>query len=332
MSHPHHHYGLLGVDPKTLGQLLATKPFKFIVGHNATVFFIHQGIVSRLSTPLNSVINSRAKESPEDCVVWEDIDASVFLRFAQFVYTGAYTSFVPAGAPRPSEGPTKTTVNVAEDLPDRNNPEKPLFRGLFSPRTTTPQVGVGYGSALPVPPQESDIASPFKLPYSLATYEKAAKDRSNVHGPGSRGSPSAKKRNLISEFTANQVGLAGVSIEHSIRPTELTSAMFVGNVKIWVFAERFSIPLLMDLAYSHFAKELAHWTISPSTFVPEFGALIRYVYDERTIRGYQLRELVIQFAACVVEDVLGLAGWLELLDEVPKFAADLIHQMTNRFG
>lgn len=59
---------------------------------------------------------------------------------------------------------------------------------------------------------------------------------------------------------------------------------------------------------------------------------MRCVYDERTIKGCQLRQLVVQFATCVVEDVLGLAGWLQLLDDVPTFAADLINQMTNRFG
>jgi len=62
-------------------RLLATKPFKFVVGYNAVVFFIHEGVVSRLSSPLNAIANSRAKESQEDCVVWEDIDTSVFSRF-----------------------------------------------------------------------------------------------------------------------------------------------------------------------------------------------------------------------------------------------------------
>jgi len=106
--------------------------------------------------------------------------------------------------------------------------------------------------------------------------------------------------------------------------------MFVGNVNIFGFAERFSIPSLMDLACSHLVWELVHWTISPPSFIPEFGALVRYMYNEHTIKGGQLRQLVVQFAACVVEDVLGLAGWLQLLDDVPTFAADLIDQMANR--
>lgn len=199
-------------------RLLATRPFKFVVGHSAILFFIHQGVVSRLSAPLKAIVNSGAMESPEDCVVWEDIDASVFSRFAQFAYTGTYTSFVFAGT-RSSEGVSNTTVNAAEMLPDRSNPEKPL-QGLFSYCTTTPQVGVGDGGALPGP-QETDTAGPFKLPYSLASYERAATDRIIPHshselcgrsnslfgskrkrdmpcdcGPGSGGGPSAKKRNL----------------------------------------------------------------------------------------------------------------------------------------
>jgi len=224
-----------------------------------------------------------------------------------------------------------------EKLPDSNNLEKPLFQGFFSF-------------------QETDRAGAFKLPYSLASYEKAATDRTNAYGHSescgqaralfgskrkrdmlcncdlrSGGGPSAKKLNLISEFMVRQAG-ARMSIEQSEWLTEPASAMFVGNVKIYGFAERFSIPSLMELACSHLVWELVHWTISPSAFILEFGALVRCVYDERTIRGCQLRQLVVQFAACVVEDVLGLAGWPQLLDEVPKFAADLINQMTDRFG
>lgn len=88
----------------------------------------------------------------------------------------------------------------------------------------------------------------------------------------------------------------------------------------------------MDLAFSQLAHELTQWTIWPSAFVPGFGGLVRYVYGNHTAGGCQLRQLVAQFTACVVEDVSGLEGWSTLLKEVPDFAADLVDQMTNRLG
>ncbi|RYP39350.1 hypothetical protein DL767_002261 [Monosporascus sp. MG133] len=42
----------------------------------------------------------------------------------------------------------------------------------------------------------------------------------------------------------------------------------MGHAKIWVFARRFAITSLMDLAYSQLAVELAEWTILPFTFTP----------------------------------------------------------------
>src|SRR3569833_2828116 len=99
---------------------------------------------------------------------------------------------------------------------------------------------------------------------------------------------------------------------------------------MWVFGDRYAIASLKDRANSNLAHELMQWTISEAFFIPDFGGLVRYVYDDRTVAGCKLRQLVAQFAACVVEDVSGLGGWLELLNEVPDFASDFVKQMISR--
>ena len=63
------------------------------MGRDRVELYIHRGFVSRLSTPLNALVSSWAKEG---CVTWEDVDIDVFSRFAQFLYTGDYTGFAPA--------------------------------------------------------------------------------------------------------------------------------------------------------------------------------------------------------------------------------------------
>lgn len=88
----------------------------------------------------------------------------------------------------------------------------------------------------------------------------------------------------------------------------------------------------MHLSCKLLVRELAQWTVSESTFVPVFGALVRYVYNHLTEEGYPIRQLVAQFATCVVEDISGLEGWSSLLSEVPRFATDLISEMTMRFS
>ena len=51
--------------------------------------------MGRLSAPLDALITGRTNESLEGCVTLEDVDVDIFLRFAQFVYTGAYQGFAP---------------------------------------------------------------------------------------------------------------------------------------------------------------------------------------------------------------------------------------------
>ncbi|RYP52666.1 hypothetical protein DL768_002222 [Monosporascus sp. mg162] len=84
--------------------------------------------------------------------------------------------------------------------------------------------------------------------------------------------------------------------------------MFIRHAKIYIFTHTFAITSLMDLAYSQLAVELTQWIISPSAFASEFGGPVRYVCGNCKDREYQLRRLVAEFAACVVEDVTGLKG------------------------
>jgi hypothetical protein len=84
--------------------------------------------------------------------------------------------------------------------------------------------------------------------------------------------------------------------------------VFIGHARIWLFAHRFAIASLIDLTCSQLAHGLAQWTISPSAFVPKFRGLVRYIYSSHTGGGYQLRQLVADFATCVVKDMNGLEG------------------------
>ena len=163
---------------------------------------------------------------------------------------------------------------------------------------------------------------------------------------GSEGTPSEKKRDFISAFMAkadvmppHRTLWATVAAQPARRARALREPsrldfepVFVGHARMWVFADRYQVPSLMDHACAQLVRELAEWTLGPATFVPQFGGLVRYVYDDHTMVGCQLRLLVAQFAACVVEDVEALDEWPAVVNDVPDFAVDLMRQMTNRFG
>lgn len=59
-------------------------------------------------------------------------------------------------------------------------------------------------------------------------------------------------------------------------------------------------------------------------FVAEFGTLVRYAYYECSAGDGILRRLIVQFAACVLEDVKSLNGWRELVMELLDFGMDLL--------
>ena len=341
---------------------MATKPFKFIVGCEGLEFYIYQTLVSRLSTPLNALVNSWAKESSKDSVTWGDVESDVFLRFVQFAYFGTYTIENTGHAKHPEE--------VIEIVSDSEKPSQPVVQGLFSANKTVQRGNATslfggsatslFGSSAPPGVFTTRIAGAddFKLPYSLASYKAAAVGPrewlSKTQKPNKRGakrkidalahddsdpggtSPSEKKLNFIWTFIAKQDGHDATSSNGwqniSQAQTGSFENVFIGHAKIWTFATKYSINSLMDLACKKLAHELVQWTISVSTFVPEFGGLVRYVYNDCTTAESQLRQLVAQFAACVVEDVGGLEGWRLLLNEVPDFAVDLLSQVTNRFG
>jgi len=410
------------------------KPFRFLVGPSAREYFIHRTLVARLSPPLNALVNGGMRESREGCVAWDDVEEDVFQRFAQFAYTGLYTDYeptdlVPGSDTSPSaDQAVQITAKVVEKLlghmsPKTSEPRPPVPGApsvtsenatvlLDEDPTRTVRCCIDISeiaawdakAANPLAsrqePAGNEKKDAFRLPYSLASYERAATDwlagRSNHSRTckqrvmravkrkfeslscdcdlGSDGTPSEKKRDFISAFMAKvnvlpvqrrlhwqwaaiaaQTARTDRAAPTTTTTTTTTTAkstkmaktatasaassldlyfepVFVGHARMWVFADRYQIASLMDLACAKLVHGLADWTMSAATFVPQFGGLVRYVYDERTMVGCQLRLLVAQFAACVVEDVEALDEWPALVNEVPDFAVDLMRQMTNRFG
>ncbi|KAI1318029.1 hypothetical protein F5Y16DRAFT_392373 [Xylariaceae sp. FL0255] len=336
-----------------LEQPLVTKTLGFAVRHKKMEFYIHPDLVSRLSAPLDDLVKNATESSLEGCVILEDVDEDVLSRFAQFVYTGTYVGWAPAG----DDNRTGCSEGAAENMPAVLK-KRPVI--------DKPQIGL-FGRCVPsTDSQENYKQNAAVLPYSLVSYVTASTKQIIdltlvvVHSPECKqnqstsqisskrkfdamtcdcdGAPqSKKKQDFILAFVEKQGGLTGArsfATGPTISNPLLTSFenVLIGHAKVWVFAVRYAITSLSDHAYSRLVHELARWTIFASTFVSEFRRLVHFIYDNCRIGGSQLRLLVAQFATCVVDDVSGLEGWSGLLNEVPNFAEDLMNQMMGRFG
>ena len=88
-------------------RIVSSPPFAFLVGPDLREFTIHSALVAHQSRPLDALINGNMKEAIERCVKWEDIDEKTFIRFSQYVYTGAYNEEVPTkremNVPKPED-------------------------------------------------------------------------------------------------------------------------------------------------------------------------------------------------------------------------------------
>ncbi|KAM5357288.1 hypothetical protein ACJZ2D_016425 [Fusarium nematophilum] len=458
--------GLLSITPDQLERLTATKPLRFIVGHNKTEFTIHTSLLPPLSAPLTALARGELKKSPDCYVTLEEIGEDVFLRFMQFLYTGTYMSFQRDEKEEPSkqvEAVSQMTASISEELSDQTVQEtpmgldqspcppcatsstihrgsskdsshcttlfdggqvsdqeslsKPLSQALGTPTTTgglfgglkqqQPSTslfgsGVGttgglFGGSKQQQPSYSLFGSGVGTTGGLFGGLKQQQHSTSLFGSGvgttgglfggsnqhqphtglfssvemsnaSSGTaggqfggvevsntgfggspslkrklalastlcdcgPSKKKREYLSDFAQKYCGaIIDQGNIHCKPKTETLPFKFIGHARLWVFSNSFDITALMDLASSQLALELAQWGIWPSSFVSEFGDLVRYVYKNCPTGECRLTQIVAQYAACVAEDVCGLKGWSILLKEVPNFAADLVDQMTSRLG
>jgi len=257
------------------------------------VFYIHPGFFSQLSHPLNDIIRNSIADSSENCIVWEEVDSTVFLLFAEFAYTGQYHCPVPTKA-------------------DKDDASLGLSKRYASDAFALPYSQNWYGAC-------------GSCPHRVANDGKKHLFVSVTCDCG----PSKTTKHFISAFLLQYCGHAGTRTCFAQSFTDKSVERLIAHVQMWIIAAEYDVTKLMDKAARNLASKLAQWQISSSTFIPQFGKFIRYIYAN-TAGCCQLRQVVASFAACVDEDVCALEGWEALLADMPNFTMDLVRHMTNR--
>ncbi|KAK8076034.1 hypothetical protein PG994_003306 [Apiospora phragmitis] len=264
---------------------LRSRTLKFIVGAEKIEFHVHPGFITGHSVLLNDLVSRATNGVSEGCLIWEDVNHGVFLRFLEFTYTRDYTC--------------ATTVATEQEKSNVNVP--------------------------PIPPI-TDKSEMLNFSYSLVSCSQAADTATSScthHVEGRVG----KKRKIgdllcdcelfqvrkrtISDFTAKYITAASPEIlpkKTVQRPTEY----FVEHVQVWLFAHKYAIDPYIYLAAAKFVHDLAEWEITNYSFVTWFGRLVRYLYASTDTRS-QLRQILSDFGACVLDDVAALDGWRALL-------------------
>ncbi|KAK7957986.1 hypothetical protein PG988_012834 [Apiospora saccharicola] len=79
----------------TFDAILKSRPITFVVGANKTEFTAHAGVLTRVSDPIEVLLDGHMKEAKEGRVTWDDVDDETFVRFIQWAYTEDYSTAEP---------------------------------------------------------------------------------------------------------------------------------------------------------------------------------------------------------------------------------------------
>ncbi|KAK8076090.1 hypothetical protein PG994_003362 [Apiospora phragmitis] len=282
--------------------LLRSRTVKFIIGTEKIEFHVHPGFIAEHSPLLDALVTRAIEGVSEGCLIWEDVNHDIFLRFLEFTYTGDYTC--------------AASVAIEQDKSDvHTSPTPPM---------TVKGETLNFSYSLVSCSQAADTAA-FSCPHNVDG--RVGKKRKISDILCDCGLLQARKR-TISEFTTRYItaDTNAISPKHSVqRPVEF----FIEHAQVWLFAHKYAVNPLVDLAVAKFVHDLAEWKISNSSFVAEFGRLVRYLYANTDIAS-QLRLILSHFGACVVDDVAALDGWKALLEEVPSFSMDLLSLITDQ--
>ncbi|MCJ1449340.1 MAG: hypothetical protein MMC23_009860, partial [Stictis urceolatum] len=102
------------------------------------------------------------------------------------------------------------------------------------------------------------------------------------------------------------------------------------HAQIYAFADIYDIPPLRSLAL-HKLKQLLIDQHQRQQRPPGIFDLIKFGYANTTGRN-NLRSLISEYAACVIEDLSAIEGFRDLLEEAESFAADLVSLLVDRLS
>ena len=327
-------FNIMGVaDHLNYLSVLASLPFRFLVGSDRKLFMIHSALIAHHSKPLGVLVNGNMSEAKEGCAMLEDVDERTFLRFSQYAYTGDYIAADPDILLDSSTIPSpRFAANEAPVKGDGKEPPSPAPSHLFSHPLVT-----RYPETDPSEPTvENDDENWGGFPISKKD-KKRAKVRSRWSDEEERLIPRAsqsKRSQLWDKFknTIYATSIPAFQPRKNQESCEDYTEVFLCHARLYVFADTYDVGPLRDLSLHKLQPILAEFTLYDQRD-GDIVDLMRYSYlstADCSESVDDLRLLVIRYAACVVEDLARSVKFLLLLEEAGSLARDLVEQMLKR--
>ncbi|KAK2122049.1 hypothetical protein NOF04DRAFT_1336553 [Fusarium oxysporum II5] len=310
----------------SIASVATSKPFRFLIGPHQTEYTIHSALVAHQSPALAAMVNGKSQESRECSVKWDDVDEIVFNSFWQDHKSGTADE-PPEPEPEPEPEPAaRPAVGEAELLA-----AIPVFaESVFS---DLPQVSAAESEAQAQAQAQAEEESTYgtestEMSPTFYTYfwrSPAGSRPSSALEQENQGS--VQKSFLWGSFLRSwESPHEVIDIDKSLKDQ---TNRFVHHAKVFTLADRYGVKRLAEISRGklyHDLIDLERKGMDSKNVVE----LVRYAFEE--LVPDQLRDLVVDFSACVVERIWGDKKFQKLLEKHGILSKALIKQLLLRLA
>ncbi|KAI4230521.1 MAG: hypothetical protein LQ349_006226 [Xanthoria aureola] len=251
------------------GNVYTSPPFRFIV--EGTTFYIHAALVSQHSRPLDRMINGDMSETQKGYAVLEEDDQGTFGRFAEWVNKGYYTSGeVIDRSLDESTSEKGLVVNGECEIRMESPAEDPQPDEVLAVEYEPPRAVFGW-----------DVEEPSD--FGVVTSSRSLKTKRNMNYASLVEEVSLTprmqlKKSFIQRKTVIRQENSSVPAPlPNQSPQEDYTDVFLSHAQLYVFAEKYDIKTLKQLALENLHASLAIYKLYKER-TGDIVDLLRYVY------------------------------------------------------
>ncbi|PMD40831.1 hypothetical protein L207DRAFT_459618 [Hyaloscypha variabilis F] len=280
--------------PASFEEILVSRPFKFIIGPDEVPIVVHEAVLAEQSPELAALMRGEMAESIAGESRWMDVDKGTFVRFAQFAYTGNYST------------PKGSTAQAVVEAESSAPPQEP---GLID----------GRESAWQFPPSRPPLSAP-RPPHS-AQFSFA------FPPPPRPPSASDMFNSLKYPLIESRSNLCACKPSMNDGPIESSGEVLLAHASLYVLAEKWGVNSLKMLVLSKLHQTLSTLHLDASR-VQEVIDLARYAYLDSSTPDLgteidELRKLICLYIAANVEVVSEHNSFMDLIEGGGAFVRDL---------
>ncbi|KAF5622643.1 btb poz fold [Fusarium sp. NRRL 25303] len=294
-------------------RVATSKPFRFLIGPLQTEYTIHSALVAHQSPALAAMVNGKFQESREGSVKWDDVDEIVFNSFWQFVYTGDYDTPEPLPPAQRTSGMEDHKSDTSEKLAEAEAVTDPEEPETEEQEPHDPEEEFGSGS------EYTEISWPYIswVPRALSPISAIRQEKKTSVG----------KSSIWCKFL-HSWEIQPETIDANI-PLKDQANTLVHHAKVFTLADRYGVKRLAEVSQRKLYDELTDLRTKGRDYT-NIVELVRYTFED--LVPDQLRDMVVEFSAYVVEKLWGYEEFDQLLEKHGILSKALIGRLLYRLA